>query len=82
MLIAFEGPDGVGKTTIRRQVFRRLTAAAQTVFTTWPYSFLDVAAAEVITSARWLGRRYSEPELLRAYARDAGLLLLRVAVKH
>jgi thymidylate kinase len=78
VLIAFEGPDGVGKTTIRRHVFRRLCAAGKVAFTTWPYSFLDVDAAEVITSARWLGRSYSEAELLRAYARDAMLLGERI----
>jgi dTMP kinase len=78
LLIALEGPDGAGKTTIRRHLFRGLTEAGHSVFTTWSYSFLDVDAAGVITSARWQGKPHSERELVRAYAQDARLLGERV----
>ncbi|MEZ6003801.1 MAG: hypothetical protein R3F17_03120 [Planctomycetota bacterium] len=68
--LVLEGPDGVGKTTLRKALFHRfaLQGAQPLVFN--GNAWTDLASTEVLTRARFLGKVYPEPELIRAFVRD------------
>jgi dTMP kinase len=73
-LVALEGPDAAGKTTIRTRLFARLEELGHSVLSTVPFSYLSVRETEVITNARFRRIPYPPAEITSAYVRDKELL--------
>ncbi|MGK9230879.1 deoxynucleoside kinase [Inquilinus limosus] len=71
--LAFEGCDGVGKSTIRQRVAAYLAESGFPVVEIGQHSWLDIAAARVIIDARENRRRLPPDEVCRAYILDKQL---------
>lgn len=68
--IALEGPDGSGKTSIRKHLFARLRSAGLELLTLPQHCWLVPAAAEVIVAAKYEARPPAKDELVDGYLRD------------
>lgn len=68
--IALEGPDGSGKTSIRKHIFARLQRASVGLLTIPQHGWLVPAASAVIVGAKYEGRQMPSSELLEAYLQD------------
>ena len=73
MHIAFEGCDGVGKTTIRNALVKYLTSLKEPVITIGQHSWLNSRATEILVNVREKRKHYCKEVIIEAYLEDKAL---------
>lgn len=70
ILVALEGGDGAGKSTVRRRLYKLLSAQGIACISTIPRSYMDSGATRVFTLHKYGRRPYAPEDIVRAYVAD------------
>ena len=87
MLVALEGTDGAGKTTIKKRLYQCLRKRGIDVVSIIPFSWMIPAATRVIVYSKYHDVAYEPSRILQAYVEDKEdltqrLLLPQLAKRH
>ena len=66
-LIAIEGGDGSGKTSIRKLLFKELSELGRVPISISGSCWLDLDSTETITKAKYFKQAFSQSEIMNAY---------------
>jgi len=80
ILIAIEGRDGVGKTSLRKSLYKILNEIGLNTVTVPSHSWLDRRASRIIGAAKYLGHEIPKDEIINAYLWDKQCLANQVII--